>query len=100
LPHRLGIGGLPRQPAGSASWRGGQGERTDEPARGRLAGGRRARKSFNRERALTLPPASAARTTFAIVADRAGFDALEPEWNDLFARAGRDTHVFQTFNWN
>jgi hypothetical protein len=53
-----------------------------------------------REKALTLPPAAAALTTFAIVADRAGFDALEPEWNDLFARAGRDTHVFQTFNWN
>ncbi|HEU0157690.1 MAG TPA: GNAT family N-acetyltransferase [Hyphomicrobiaceae bacterium] len=53
-----------------------------------------------REAALTLPPAFAALTTFAIVADRAGFDALEPEWNDLFARAGRDTHVFQTFNWN
>ena len=32
--------------------------------------------------------------------DRAGFDALEPEWNDLFACAGRDTHLFQTFNWN
>jgi len=34
------------------------------------------------------------------VHDRAGFDALEPEWNDLFACAGRDTHLFQTFNWN
>jgi CelD/BcsL family acetyltransferase involved in cellulose biosynthesis len=37
---------------------------------------------------------------FAVVRDRVGFDALEPEWNELFARAGRDTHLFQTFNWN
>lgn len=35
-----------------------------------------------------------------MVTDRAGFDALEPEWNSLFDRAGRDTHVFQSFNWN
>ena len=41
-----------------------------------------------------------ASVRFAIVRDRAGFDALEPEWNALFARAGRDTHLFQTFNWN
>jgi CelD/BcsL family acetyltransferase involved in cellulose biosynthesis len=37
---------------------------------------------------------------FAVVRDRAGFDALELDWNELFARAGRDTHLFQTFNWN
>lgn len=29
---------------------------------------------------------------------RAAFDALETDWNDLFARAGRDVHAFQTFN--
>ena len=31
---------------------------------------------------------------------RAGFDALAPEWDALFDRAGRGTQVFQTFNWN
>lgn len=41
-----------------------------------------------------------AAVTIDLVSDRAGFDALEPEWNDLFARAGKDTQVFQTFNWN
>jgi CelD/BcsL family acetyltransferase involved in cellulose biosynthesis len=34
------------------------------------------------------------------VTTRAAFDALGPEWNDLFGRAGRDTQLFQTFNWN
>ncbi|MGL4395506.1 MAG: GNAT family N-acetyltransferase [Hyphomicrobium sp.] len=38
--------------------------------------------------------------TFDIITDRASFDALETEWNDLFDRAGRSTQVFQTFNWN
>jgi CelD/BcsL family acetyltransferase involved in cellulose biosynthesis len=37
--------------------------------------------------------------TLAVVADRAGFDALEEEWNALFARAGRPFQVFQSFNW-
>jgi CelD/BcsL family acetyltransferase involved in cellulose biosynthesis len=37
---------------------------------------------------------------FTIVSSRAGFDALEAEWNDLFWRAGKGTQVFQTFNWN
>ena len=41
-----------------------------------------------------------AACTFEIVSERAAFDALEAEWNDLFARAGRGTQVFQTFNWN
>lgn len=36
---------------------------------------------------------------FEIVRDRAGFDALEDEWNGLYERAARDVHVFQTFNW-
>ncbi len=30
---------------------------------------------------------------------RAEFDALEDEWNALFARAGQGTQLFQTFNW-
>lgn len=33
-----------------------------------------------------------------LVAERADFDALENEWNALFARAGKPTHVFQSFN--
>jgi CelD/BcsL family acetyltransferase involved in cellulose biosynthesis len=37
---------------------------------------------------------------FALVTDRDAFDALEPEWNHLFDRAGRGIQVFQTFNWN
>lgn len=40
-----------------------------------------------------------ARAKFALVTTREGFDALEASWNDLFARAGRDVHIFQTFNW-
>ena len=38
--------------------------------------------------------------TFALITDRAGFDALETDWNDLFWRAGRGSQIFQTFNWN
>ena len=38
-------------------------------------------------------------TCFSVVTSRAGLEALEDEWNALFARAGRDIHVFQTFNW-
>jgi CelD/BcsL family acetyltransferase involved in cellulose biosynthesis len=33
-----------------------------------------------------------------LITDRQDFDALEDEWNDLFARAGHPTHVFQSFN--
>jgi len=46
------------------------------------------------------PRGDLAACTFEIVSERAAFDALEAEWNDLFARAGRGTQVFQTFNWN
>lgn len=35
-----------------------------------------------------------------LVSTRAQFDALEADWNDLFARAGLSCQVFQTFNWN
>jgi len=35
----------------------------------------------------------------AFVGDRAGFDALEAEWNSLFERAGRSAQLFQNFNW-
>ncbi len=34
-----------------------------------------------------------------IVRTRAGFDALEADWNALFASAGRSEHMFLTFNW-
>ncbi len=37
---------------------------------------------------------------FALITDRAAFDALESEWNALFDRAGRPAQVFQTFSWN
>ena len=36
----------------------------------------------------------------AVVRDRPGLDALEPEWNDLFRRAGKSAQLFQAFNWN
>ena len=36
---------------------------------------------------------------FALIADRAQFAALEHEWNDLFARAGRPHQLFQAYEW-
>lgn len=36
---------------------------------------------------------------FEIVGTRAGFDALEADWNALFERAGRGEQMFQQFNW-
>ncbi len=44
-------------------------------------------------------PAHAAGTVFELIRTRAGFDALESEWNALFARAGRSEQMFMTFNW-
>src|SRR5712691_6907117 len=46
-----------------------------------------------------LAAGSSTACEFAVIADRAGFDALEQEWNALFARAGRPCQIFQTFNW-
>lgn len=37
---------------------------------------------------------------YALITTREAFDALEDDWNALFARAGRSTQIFQTFNWN
>lgn len=34
-----------------------------------------------------------------LITTRAGFDALEADWNGLFDRAGRGEQMFQTFNW-
>jgi CelD/BcsL family acetyltransferase involved in cellulose biosynthesis len=42
---------------------------------------------------------SASQASFDLVTTRAGFEALEADWNELFERAGRDIHLFQTFNW-
>ena len=42
---------------------------------------------------------AAARATLDLVTTRDGFDGLEASWNALFDRAGRDIHLFQTFNW-
>jgi CelD/BcsL family acetyltransferase involved in cellulose biosynthesis len=50
----------------------------------------------SREHSQSTAPA----VTFALISERSAFDALEPEWTDLFRRAGRDTQLFQTFNWN
>jgi len=36
---------------------------------------------------------------FVLIADRAQFAALEQEWNDLFARAGRPHQLFQAYDW-
>ena len=36
---------------------------------------------------------------FALITTRAEFDTLAGDWNSLFARCGRSTHAFQTFNW-
>jgi CelD/BcsL family acetyltransferase involved in cellulose biosynthesis len=47
----------------------------------------------------SLAAATSTQRGLALVTDRAGFEALEPEWNALFARAGRPWQVFQTFNW-
>lgn len=37
---------------------------------------------------------------FTLIDTRASFEALGPEWNALFDRAGRPEQVFQTFGWN
>lgn len=36
---------------------------------------------------------------YDLVTTRAGFDALEADWNALFERAGRGDQMFMTFNW-
>jgi CelD/BcsL family acetyltransferase involved in cellulose biosynthesis len=36
---------------------------------------------------------------FEVIRARAGFDALEGEWNALFERCGRSEQMFLTFNW-
>ncbi|HRY06955.1 MAG TPA: GNAT family N-acetyltransferase [Hyphomicrobiaceae bacterium] len=43
--------------------------------------------------------ASLNRLDLSLVTTRAGLEALEADWNTLFAEAGRDIHLFQSFNW-
>lgn len=45
------------------------------------------------------PARAEAAVHFDLVTARAAFDALEEDWNGLFARGGRDTQLFQSFNW-
>ena len=45
-------------------------------------------------------PKTASDVAYALITKRSDFDALEDDWNALFARAGRPTQVFQSFNWN
>jgi len=57
-----------------------------------------------RERAIARPgphtEPAASPIAIDLIDERSAFDALEPEWNDLFRRAGKDIQLFQTFNWN
>lgn len=46
-----------------------------------------------------LPSVSTDEVTLDLITTREGFDALEASWNDLFARSGRNTQLFQAFNW-
>jgi CelD/BcsL family acetyltransferase involved in cellulose biosynthesis len=39
------------------------------------------------------------RLRLAVIAERAEFDTVEPEWNALFERAGRPFHLFQRYDW-
>jgi CelD/BcsL family acetyltransferase involved in cellulose biosynthesis len=41
---------------------------------------------------------AASRVELQLITERRDFDALEDDWNDLFQRAGKPTHVFQSFN--
>lgn len=50
-----------------------------------------------RERRASARARNAVR--IAVITDRAAFDALEPEWNELFERCAAPTQVFQSFNW-
>ena len=56
-------------------------------------------QQFGKDGACAVAIESAAcRTELQLITARRDFDALEAEWNDLFTRAGRPTHVFQSFN--
>lgn len=57
------------------------------------------RPAAPRASVLPGPGPAAPRAALDLVTTRDGFDALEDAWNALFERAGRDIHLFQTFNW-
>src|SRR5690606_34292113 len=46
------------------------------------------------------PQATSQTCSYEVVTTRAAFDALAADWNELFARAGRSTQLFQSFGWN
>lgn len=52
------------------------------------------------ERGTDVPARQDATVTFALVETEAAFEALAAEWNQLFQRAARPEHVFQTFAWS
>jgi len=63
-----------------------------------------ARRSTSRNRNRLAQPEQRARHPsdpfeFSLIADRAQFAAVEQEWNDLFARAGRPHQLFQAYDW-
>ncbi|SFV38561.1 GNAT family N-acetyltransferase [Hyphomicrobium facile] len=61
----------------------------------------RALTSFERPTIEQCRAVAAVHPTFCefdLIMDRAAFDALETEWNDLFAKSGKPANVFQTFN--
>ena len=49
--------------------------------------------------AAAIAVSASSRCELALITGRAQFEALELEWNALFARAGRAWQIFQTFNW-
>ncbi|MFI5010915.1 MAG: GNAT family N-acetyltransferase [Hyphomicrobiales bacterium] len=51
------------------------------------------------ERRDLAPSNGALLCDIRVIADRARFDALEAEWNALFARVARPDQLFQSFNW-
>lgn len=50
----------------------------------------------NRQHA-SAQPAPSSDITFDVITSRSDFDALADDWNDLFSRAARPPHVFQSF---
>lgn len=52
------------------------------------------RRSVKEER-----PLRTAGLSLELITDRAGFEALEPEWSDLYGRAGSFSNPFLSFGW-
>lgn len=59
-----------------------------------------ASKTTGSKRNTTIGSGTLPDVSYEIITTRAGFDALEPEWNDLYERAGKNCTVFQSFNWH